>query len=258
VDVTPHPAATRDTTLARTDAATIDATIPGMTVAIDVVLEARSPAPRRDRSRDRLTDDRYRDDRHRANRDRDRGYDDRARESRRRDDRHGSYNGGDDRRRGSSSATPSSDVRRGHADKLSDSLSREEKEKLEKEKIAKDEEAAKKAKQARLEEWKKKQLEKKAKVEAEAAGVATSSPAMTAPPTPAAAATPPATVAKPEPSKVKLQRKSAAEKSKQIPKSTFRLDETAKAKPLLSKSAGMPVVSQDANNVLSKCSFPFE
>jgi hypothetical protein len=40
VDVTPHPAATRDTTLARTDAATIDATILGMTVAIDVVVEA--------------------------------------------------------------------------------------------------------------------------------------------------------------------------------------------------------------------------
>jgi hypothetical protein len=40
VDVTPHPAATRDTTLARTDAATIDETIPEMTAATDVVAEA--------------------------------------------------------------------------------------------------------------------------------------------------------------------------------------------------------------------------
>jgi ATP-dependent RNA helicase DDX46/PRP5 len=149
-------------------------------------------------------------------------------------------------------------MRRAHTDKPIDPLSREEKEKLEKEKLAKDEEAAKKAKQARLEEWKKKQLEKKAKLEAEAAGATIASPVVTAPPTPAAASTPPATVTKLEPPKAKLPRKSAAEKSKQIPKSTFKLDETAKAKPLLSKSAGMPVVSQDTNTALSMPSSHFE
>lgn len=40
VDVTPHPAAKRDTILATTDAATTDVTIPVTTAVIDVVEEA--------------------------------------------------------------------------------------------------------------------------------------------------------------------------------------------------------------------------
>ncbi|KAF2706816.1 P-loop containing nucleoside triphosphate hydrolase protein [Pleomassaria siparia CBS 279.74] len=209
----------------------------------------RSPAPRRDRSRDRYGDDRYRGDRSRTtrDRDRDRGYDDRPRDSRRRDDRGGSYAGGDDRRRGSSSATPSSDVRRGATDKSEEHLSREEKQRREQEKLEKDKEAEKKAKLAKVAEWKRVQAEKKAKLEAENSGAAASSPSVTASSTPAVISIPPVM----EAPKTKPQRKSATEKLKQIPKSTFKLDETAKAKPLLSRTAGKPVVSQDAASVTS-------
>lgn len=143
-------------------------------------------------------------------------------------------------------------MRRAPADRSDDSLSREEKQKLEKEKLEKDEEARKQAKIARVAEWKKSQADKKAKQESETPGAAASSPTVTAPPTPAATATPSATGAKLDLPKAKPSRKTAIEKAKLVSKSTFRLDETAKARPLLSKSVGMSISQGNRVSRLSK------
>jgi ATP-dependent RNA helicase DDX46/PRP5 len=239
---------------------------------------SRSPAPRRDRSRDRYSD-RYggargRDDRDRGH-DRDRGNDrdrggrddrrDRDRDSHRRRsrspgrrdrsrDRSDRYRRDDDRDRRrrstsrrpgsrSSAATPAPDSRR---DRLG-SVSRDDRRGSASHNHQKDPEKQQQDKQAeraaKLAEWKKLNAERLAKEKGDAPA-ALASPAATAPSTPAAA-TPPASLAKPETIKTKVSQKSATEKvkQKQPEKSTFKLDESAAARPLAAKPAGKPVTT---------------
>lgn len=178
----------------------------------DVRRRSRSPPGRRDRSRDRHTD------RYRRERDDDR---DRNRRS-------------TSRRPGSSraSATPAPDGRR---DRDGGSV-REEKP---------DPEKLKAERAAKLAEWKKRRAAENADTPGSGA-----SPAATAPSTPTVAATPPADAPKVEAAKAKVAPpKSALEKlkSKQPEKSTFKLDETAAVRPLLTKPAGKPVTSSLAS-----------
>lgn len=238
---------------------------------------SRSPAGRRDRSRDRHADrygggGRVRDDRDRV-RDRDRGdrRDDRRDDRRERDshrrrsrspprrdrsrDRHADrYRRGDrdyddrDRRLRSTSrrpssrtsATPAPDSKR---DRLG-SASRDEKKK-DPETQAKDKLAERAAK---LAEWKKRNAERLAKEKADTPGSG-ASPLITAPSTPTVAATPPASVVGEDVAKAKVPQKSATEKvkQKQPEKSTFKLDESAAARPLLAKPAGKPVTGASAS-----------
>jgi ATP-dependent RNA helicase DDX46/PRP5 len=200
----------------------------------------------RDRFRDSRRDDR-RDDRRDSRRDRD-TYTRRSRSPGRRDrsrDRHADrYRRDDDRdqrhRSGSyrpgsarASATPAPDARRDRGPP------REEKvvdpEKLKQEKLAE--------RAAKLAEWKKRKLEEKGDIPSSAA-----SPAGTAPPTPAVATSPAADEAKTETIKAKVT-KTATDKVKQKPpeKSTFKLDESAAARPLLAKPAGKPVNTSTAS-----------
>ncbi|KAH6615168.1 hypothetical protein C7974DRAFT_443272 [Boeremia exigua] len=177
---------------------------------------SRSPA-RRDRSRDRR-DDRYRrDDRSRS----------RARGER--DDRRRRSNSrlSTSRRPGSSAATPAPDTRR---DRLP-SAARDDKRDPDEDKKA--------ARAAKLAEWKKLNAGRLAKDKGDTSAAA--SPGVSAPPTPSVAATPPPT----EPAKPKVTAKSAADKlkQKQPEKSTFRLDESAAARPLAAKPAGKPVTT---------------
>lgn len=235
---------------------------------------SRSPAGRRDRSRDRHADrysgggGRVRDDRDRRDRDRGNRRDDRRerdshrRRSRspvrrdrsrdrltdryRRDDRE--YDSRDRRRRSTSrrpgsraSATPAPDSKR---DRLG-SVARDEKKKNP-ETQAKDKLADRAAK---LAEWKKRNAERLAKEAADTPGSVTS-PGITAPSTPTVgASTPPASDIKAESTKIKVPQKSATEKvkQKQPEKSTFKLDESAAARPLLAKPAGKPVTNAFTN-----------
>ncbi|KAJ4315150.1 pre-mRNA processing RNA-helicase [Neodidymelliopsis sp. IMI 364377] len=202
----------------------------------------RSPVGRRDRSRDRR-DDRYRrDDR---SRDQDRGDRDRERERERDRDRDRDR---DDRRRrslshrpGSSTATPAPDGRRG--DRLS-SVSRDDRkdpEKQQEDKLA--------ARAAKLAEWKKRNAERLAKEKGGDTPSAVASPTATAPSTPTVATTPLPSGSTEEPAKAKVPVKSATEKlkQKQPEKSTFKLDESAAARPLAAKPAGKPVTSKPAS-----------
>lgn len=186
----------------------------------------RSPAGRRDRSRDR--GDRYRrDDRSRS----------RNRGDRDRDDRQGSTS----RRPGSSTTTPVPEGRR--ADRLS-SVAHDDKRDPEEDKKA--------ARAAKLAEWKKRNAERLAKEKGGDTPSHAASPTTTAPSTPTVAASTPlagagASAAEPEPAKAKAPVKSAAEKLKQkLPeKSTFKLDESAAARPLAAKPAGKPVTTSE-------------
>ncbi|KAJ4380792.1 pre-mRNA processing RNA-helicase [Didymella sp. IMI 355093] len=183
---------------------------------------SRSPAGRRDRSRDR--GDRYRrDDRSRSRNRGDRDRDDRRRRS-------------TSRRPGSSTTTPAPESRR--ADRLS-SVSRDDKKDPEEEKKA--------ARAAKLAEWKKRNAERLTKEKGADSPGAAASPAVTAPSTPAVAATPTREGTE-EPAKAKPPVKSAAEKlkQKQPEKSTFKLDESAAARPLAAKPAGKPVTAKPA------------
>jgi ATP-dependent RNA helicase DDX46/PRP5 len=178
----------------------------------DAHRRSRSPV-RRDRSRDRHTD-RYR-------RDRD---DDRDRRRRSTSRRPGSLR---------ASATPARDVERDRAAPRDDKKTDPEKQKQEK--------LAERA--AKLAEWKKRNAERLAKEKGDTP-TSGASPVGTAPATPVVAATPPASdEVKPETAKAKVPSKSTAEKSKQkLPeKSNFKLDESAAARPLLTKPAGKPV-----------------
>lgn len=185
---------------------------------------SRSPV-RRDRSRDRHTD-RYR---------RDRDHDDRDRRRRSTSRRPVSR----------ASATPVPDTRR---DRI-DPASREEKKK-DPETQAKDKLADRAAK---LAEWKKRNAERLAKDKADTPGSGLS-PTVTAPPTPTVAATPPASEPIQDTTKAKVPQKTATEKmkQKQPEKSTFKLDESAAARPLLAKSAGKPVTTA-VNSTYSFC-----
>ncbi|KAH7388817.1 P-loop containing nucleoside triphosphate hydrolase protein [Pyrenochaeta sp. MPI-SDFR-AT-0127] len=180
---------------------------------------SRSPA-RRDRSRDRHTD-RYR---------RDRDHDDRDRRRRSTSRRPGSR----------ASATPAPDTKRDRVD----APSREEKKK-DPETQAKDKLADRAAK---LAEWKKRNAERLTKDKADTPGSGMS-PNVTAPSTPTVAATPPASELKQDIAKAKVPQKSATEKvkQKQPEKSTFKLDESAAARPLLAKPAGKPVTTAVSN-----------
>ena len=180
---------------------------------------SRSPVGRRDRSRDRR-DDRYRRD----DRIRDRDGDDRRRRS-------------TSRRPGSSTTTPAPESRRG--DRLS-SVSRDDKKDAEKQQG--DKQAARAAK---LAEWKKRNAERLAKEKGDDTPSAVMSPTITAPSTPTVTTTPLASESTEEPIKAKAPVKSATEKlkQKQPEKSTFKLDESAAARPLAAKPAGKPVTS---------------
>ncbi|CAO2650593.1 Nn.00g018850.m01.CDS01 [Neocucurbitaria sp. VM-36] len=187
---------------------------------------SRSP-PRRDRSRDRHTD-RYR---------RDRDHDDRDRRRRSTSRRPGSR----------ASATPAPDSKRDRIDVARDDR-RKDPEAQAKDKLAE--------RAAKLAEWKKRNAERLAKEKADTPGSA-ASPNGTAPSTPTvAAATPPASEAKqePTPAKAKVPQKSATEKAKQkLPeKSTFKLDESAAARPLLTKPAGKPVSAAVNNRAITQ------
>ncbi|KAJ4338471.1 pre-mRNA processing RNA-helicase [Didymella glomerata] len=187
---------------------------------------SRSPARRRDRSRDR--GDRYRrDDRSRSRNRGDRDRDDRRRRS-------------TSRRPASSTTTPAPESRRGG--RLS-SVSRDDKTHG----LQDPEEEKKAARAAKLAEWKKRNAERLAKEKGGDAPSAVASPAVTAPSTPNVAATPTREGTE-EPAKAKAPVKSAAEKlkQKQPEKSTFRLDESAAARPLAAKPAGRPVTSKPA------------
>tara|TARA_R110002003_G_scaffold106_15_gene8842 strand:+ start:17114 stop:19924 length:2811 start_codon:yes stop_codon:yes gene_type:complete len=178
----------------------------------DAHRRSRSPV-RRDRSRDRHTD-RYR-------RDRD---DDRDRRRRSTSRRPGSLR---------ASATPARDLERDRAAPRDDKKIDPEKQKQDK--------LAERA--AKLAEWKKRNAERLAKEKGDTP-TSGASPVGTAPATPVVAATPPASdEVKPETAKAKVPSKSTAEKSKQkLPeKSNFKLDESAAARPLLTKPAGKPV-----------------
>jgi ATP-dependent RNA helicase DDX46/PRP5 len=239
---------------------------------------ARSRSPgRRDRSRDRIGDryaDRYgggrgrddrdrfrdsrrddrRDDRRDSRRDRDRDtYNRRSRSPGRRDrdrsrDRHGDRyrrDRDDDRdqrhRSGSyrpgsarASATPAPDGRRDRAPP------REDKKPADPEKQKQDKLAERAAK---LAEWKKRKLEEKADTPGSLA-----SPAGTAPPTPSVAAFPAADEIKSETTKAKATKTATDKvKQKQPEKSSFKLDESAAARPLLAKPAGKPVNTSAAS-----------
>lgn len=192
---------------------------------------SRSPAGRRDRSRDRGDrGDRYRrDDRSRSRNRGDRDRDDRRRRS-------------TSRRPASSTTTPAPESRRG--DRLS-SVSRDDKKDPDEEKKA--------ARAAKLAEWKKRNAERLAKEKGGDTPSAVASPTVTAPSTPTVAATPTREGTE-EPAKAKAQAqaqapvKSAAEKlkQKQPEKSTFKLDESAAARPLAAKPAGRPVTTRPA------------
>ena len=191
----------------------------------------RSPVGRRDRSRDR--GDRYRrDDRSRS----------RNRGDRERDDRRGSTS----RRPGSSTTTPAPEGRR--ADRLS-SVAHDDKRDPEEDKKA--------ARAAKLAEWKKRNAERLAKEKGGDTPNHVASPTATAPSTPTvAASTPPPAAAAAgasaaEPAKAKAPVKSAAEKlkQKQPEKSTFKLDESAAARPLAAKPAGKPVTTSESTLV---------
>lgn len=184
----------------------------------------RSPVGRRDRSRDR--GDRYRRD-------------DRSR-SRNRGDRQGSTS----RRPGSSTTTPAPEGRR--ADRLSPVAHDDKRDPEEDKKVAR---------AAKLAEWKKRNAERLAKEKGGDTPSHAASPTTTAPSTPTVAASTPlagagasASAAEPEPAKAKAPVKSAAEKLKQkLPeKSTFKLDESAAARPLAAKPAGKPVTTKPA------------
>ncbi|KAF1364815.1 DEAD-domain-containing protein [Lizonia empirigonia] len=190
----------------------------------------RSPPARRDRSRDRR-DDRYR----RHDRSRDRGdRDDRRRRSTSRST---------SRRAGSSAPTPTPDTRR--PDRLS-SVARDDRadpDRQPEDKLA--------ARAAKLAEWKKRNAERLAKDKAADSPSAAASPAAIAPSaplTPTVAATPRAPETTEEPAKARLPLKTATEKLKQkLPeKSTFKLDESAAARPLAAKPAGKPVTTKPA------------
>ena len=186
---------------------------------------SRSPAGRRDRSRDRR-DDRYRrDDRSRSRNRGDRDRDDRRRRS-------------TSRRPGSSTVTPAPESRRG--DRLT-SVSRDERKDAEK---PEDKQAARAAK---LAEWKKRNAERLAKEKGGDTPSAVASPTTTAPGTPTVAATPQTREGTEEPAKAKAPVKSATEKlkQKQPEKSTFKLDESAAARPLAAKPAGKPVTTSE-------------
>jgi len=236
---------------------------------------ARSPPGRRDRSRERYGDrygDRYGTGRGRDDRDRDRLQD---RRNDRRDDRRGDRR--DDRRRSRSPPRRDRsrdrrddryrrddrrDDRRDHRDRRPSSpprrpgsgrasgtpgsdrydrgggATREERVDPEKQKENKIAERG-----AKLAEWKKrKHAEKLAQEQAGTPGSG-ASPADSAPSTPAVAATPPPIEVKPTISKSKVP-KPAVEKAKQKQpeKSSFKLDESAAARPLIAKPAGKPVV----------------
>ncbi|PSN72770.1 DEAD-domain-containing protein [Corynespora cassiicola Philippines] len=192
---------------------------------------SRSPAGRRDRSRDRYSD-RYRDDRSH----RDRGYDDRERDHRRRDDRYhgdrrrdergGSYES--DRRLGSASATPGADSRL-RSDGVDD-VSRDERHKRDETTKEQEKEDEKKKRLAKLELWKKQQAEKKALDLANTPG-AGASPAMSGPSTPTVVATPPATTQKEQPIKAKTKKEKGDAAMKQTEKrKNFQLDPNAAIK----------------------------
>jgi len=233
---------------------------------------SRSPAPRHDRSRDRHGDryagGRGRDDRERV-RDRDGRRDDRrddrprdrdtyrrrSRSPARRDrdrsrDRHGDrYRRGDrdddrdrDRRRRSTSRRPGSSHSSAHAP-------REEKVDPEKQKEDKKAERA-----AKLAEWKKRLAKERPDTPGSGA-----SPAATTPSSPAVAATPPPSDSKTDtPTKAKVPAKLAVEKAKQkLPeKSSFKLDESAAARPLMAKPAGKPVSAAVASEYLNTYYYP--
>jgi ATP-dependent RNA helicase DDX46/PRP5 len=213
---------------------------------------SRTP-PRRERSRDRgdrgaryggrpRDDRRDRDDRRggdsyrrpRLSRSRSpRGHRDRSRD--RRGDRY-RRDGDHDSRPGSSraSATPAPDSKRDRVDDKKHEAAAPPKDKL-----------ADRA--AKLAEWKKRNAERLAKDKTDTPG-AGASPAGTAPATPSAAPTPPpasASDVKLDTAKTKVPQKSATEKLKQkLPeKSTFKLDESAAARPLLAKPAGKRVTT---------------
>ncbi|KAJ4408843.1 pre-mRNA processing RNA-helicase [Didymella pomorum] len=188
---------------------------------------SRSPAGRRDRSRDR--GDRYRrDDRSRSRNRGDRDRDDRRRRS-------------TSRRPGSSTATPAPESRRG--DRLSSVAARDDKTHASKD----PEEEKKAARAAKLAEWKKRNAERLAKEKGGDTPGTVASPTVTAPSTPTVAATPTREGTE-EPAKAKAPVKSATEKlkQKQPEKSTFKLDESAAARPLAAKPAGKPVTSKPA------------
>lgn len=194
----------------------------------------RSPARRdRDRSRDRHAD-RYRHG------DRDRAHDDRDRNGQNR--RSTSYRPGSSR----ASATPAPDARRDRVGSISHDDKKNEAEQAAKDKLAE--------RAAKLAEWKKRNAERLAKEKANTPGDG-ASPAMTAPSTPTAAAASPAAIEaktdapQADPPKAKLPQKTATEKAKQKQpeKSTFKIDESAAARPLLAKPAGTPVMNTVAN-----------
>ncbi|KAH8731206.1 hypothetical protein GQ44DRAFT_605168 [Phaeosphaeriaceae sp. PMI808] len=181
---------------------------------------------RRERSRDRQTD-RYR-------RDRDDEKDKRRRST--------------SRRPGSprASVTPAPDNRR---DRFG-SVAREEK-KSDPEK-AKQEKLAERA--AKLAEWKKNNAAVRlAKEKTDTPG---DSPAGTAPSTPIVAATPSVGEVQPEITKVKVPSKPATEKpkQKQPEKSSFKLDASAAARPLMAKPAGKPVNTTIAKPLVAQSS----
>ncbi|KAJ4333814.1 pre-mRNA processing RNA-helicase [Ascochyta clinopodiicola] len=197
---------------------------------------SRSPPSRRDRDRSRdrrdVRDDRYRRDDRSRDRDRDRG--DKDRDDRRRRST--------SRRPGSSTTTPAPDARR--TDRLS-SVSRDDKrdpEKQQEDKLA--------SRAAKLAEWKKRNAERLAKEKGAESPSAVASPSLTAPSTPTAAAssTPQPPASADEPAKPKAPVKTATEKlkQKQPEKSTFKLDESAAARPLAAKPAGKPVTTKPA------------
>jgi ATP-dependent RNA helicase DDX46/PRP5 len=220
-------------------------------------VRSRSPPPRRERSRDRgergdryggrpRDDRRDRDDRRggdsyrsrRSSRSRSpRGHRDRSRD--RRGDRYTNRRDGDrdrDSRPGSSraSVTPAPDSKRDRIDEQ-----KHEPEAPPKDKLAE--------RAAKLAEWKKRNAERLAKEKTDTPG-AGASPAGTAPATPVAAPNlppAPASDVKLDTAKTKVPQKSATEKIKQkLPeKSTFKLDESAAARPLLAKPAGKPVTT---------------
>lgn len=101
------------------------------------------------------------------------------------------------------------------------------------------------ARAAKLAEWKKRNAERLAKEKGGDTPSAVASPTITAPPTPTVAATPPHSGSTAEPAKAKAPAKSATEKlkQKQPEKSTFKLDESAAARPLAAKPAGKPVTT---------------
>lgn len=192
----------------------------------------RSPPARRDRSRDRR-DDRYRRD-------------DRSRDRADRGDRDDRRRRSTSRRAGSSAPTPAPDARR--PDRLS-SVARDDRpdpDRQPEDKLA--------ARAAKLAEWKKRNAERLAKDKAADSPSAAASPAATAPSapsTPTVAATPRAPDTTEEPAKARPPPKTATEKLKQkLPeKSTFKLDESAAARPLAAKPAGKPVTTSACSSI---------